>query len=364
MNPSNSSLRRFGKLSAQSLLPLAAFTVLLSIDSKWTSFLVTRIAECSVTKARMAAYGIGCAAALPLLEWALCRWLLPRRHGANLVFAFWTILLLILLGPVALILAGIVAASISLHHREGPRPLLHGGLFVGVAAALIIGLMSACLAADGYIRRDFLFAYKKMNIAKGTVYWRDTWGWVDRTHYRPDQFDEVRQAMEAAGPGKTVCVTLHEGWKAPLGFRVVFSPAYEIEVPASPEERWAVITGILLHAMEVSEGMQGASPWYHGNQLSAFQFEDIASSLRCCLDQLPNETRTKDWTGNNLPRWEEEGRRLVVLRIDSKQVWGGDPASVYPMADPSKKISLVELRKRVESANAFWKYLGDQDVKH
>jgi hypothetical protein len=226
--------------------------------------------------------------------------------------------------------------------------------------------MTACLASDSYIRRDFLFAYKKMHIAHGDIYWRDGWGWVDKTHYRPDQFEEVSVAMEKAGPGKSTRVTLHEGWKAPLGFKVSFAPSYEIQVPATPEERWAVTTGILLHAMEVSERMQGASPWYHGNQLSAFQFEDIASSLRCCLDQLPKEDIGKDWLNpdNILLRWEVEGRTLVIRKISSQDVWGEGPGpATYPMVDPSKKISLPELHQRVQTASSLWKYLGDQDAK-
>jgi len=359
--------QRLGRLIVQSLLPLAAFAVLLSIDSPWTSFLVTRIAECCVSKTRMAMYGLGCAISLPLLEWALCRWLLPTRHGVNIVFVVWTILLLVLLGPAALILAGIIAASLTLHHREGARPWVHGTLFVGLAAALIIGLMTACLASDSYIRRDFLFAYKKMHIAHGDIYWRDGWGWVDKTHYRPDQFEEVYAAIDKAGSGKVARVTLHEGWKAPLGFKVSFSPSYEIQVPASAEERWAVTTGILLHTMEVSERMQGASPWYHGNQLSACQFEDIASSLRCCLDQIPTVEKGKDWTvaSNNLMRWDEEGRRLVILKVSSEDVWGEGPGPVvYPMVDPSKKISMHDLHQRVKAATSLWKYLGDQDAKH
>lgn len=194
-----------------------------------------------------------------------------------------------------------------------------GWVFIFIPASLAF-----CVFADGQIRNDFLYSYKKRHILKEKMYYLEGWGWVDTIHYRPDHFKIVHDAVMQAD--KTGTVTLEDGWVTPLRIPVHFSSTYKFQKSSDELKNWAVITGIMLHFMRKNESVQQHSPWYHGNQLSAWQFDDMSSCLLCCLDHLPE--------GNQIDRglekhdyeklmeiWKIQGEQLVQQQVREKESW-------------------------------------------
>jgi hypothetical protein len=191
--------------------------------------------------------------------------------------------------------------------------------FVVIPASMV-----ACVFLGGQIRQDFLFAYKKKHIMKEKMYYVDNWGWVDKTHYRPDHFEQVKKAVEAVvDKGE---VTLGDSWVTPLKIEVTFSVTYKFQKQSDPMKSWAQVTGMMMHFMRTNEEVQESSPWYHGNQLSAWQFDDMSSCLLCCLDELPEK---KFFVGGEkhieqsdlLAIWQKTGKQLVGLKMQEDNSW-------------------------------------------
>ena len=183
--------------------------------------------------------------------------------------------------------------------------------------------MATCVFVDGQVRNDFLFAYKKRHIIKQKMYYQENWGWVDDVHYRPDHFDHIMKAMETAkGEGE---VTIKDGWVTPLRIRVDFSVKYKFTVPESDLEKWGMVTGMMLNYMRFNETVQEESPWYHGNQLSAWQFDDMSSSLLCCLDRFPGgkpvQGKVTRSTEELLKIWEKTGEEIVGIKMKEDESW-------------------------------------------
>ncbi|MDD7984582.1 hypothetical protein PQO01_06425 [Lentisphaera marina] len=172
------------------------------------------------------------------------------------------------------------------------------------------------------VTHEMLFQYKKKHISKGLMYYKKDWGWVDKIHYRPDHFNEILKALEDY---KTE-ITLHDGWTTPLRFPVHYSCTYEFVASTTPMERWAQATAMSTHFMALNERVQEESPWYHGNQLSAWQFDDLSSGLLACLQQCPDESLRPSGleifnTQEVLAIWSQEGKQQVPIKMDLDQSW-------------------------------------------
>ena len=206
--------------------------------------------------------------------------------------------------------------------------------------------MIACVFLGGQIRNDFLYAYKKRHIIKQKMYYVQDWGWVDYTHYRPEHFEIVKKAIDkTSGKGTTI---IHDGWTTPLRIRVDFHVKYTFTKQNDPMKDWAIATGMMMHFMRANEEVQEGSPWYHGNQLSAWQFDDMSSCLLCCLDHLPNKqffSREKGVHESEklLEIWEKTGEELVGVKMQEDNSWA--------LVKSSKKD---ELRKLVDDMKQYW----------
>ncbi len=122
-------------------------------------------------------------------------------------------------------------------------------------------LLFLCLVFDSQIRNDFLFAYKKKHIQKEMMYYRINWGWVDKIHYRQDHFDILLKSIEKVDESGEV--TLEDGWRTPLGINVHYSEKFAFKKPANELDKWAMVSGIMLHFMTLNEqiGKFSLVPW-------------------------------------------------------------------------------------------------------
>ncbi|WDE97051.1 hypothetical protein PQO03_03660 [Lentisphaera profundi] len=193
----------------------------------------------------------------------------------------------------------------------------------GLCLALyIICIISLTLLNYSPVTDKMLFQYKKKHISKGLMYYKENWGWVDKIHYRPDHFNEILHALE---DNKTE-VTLNDGWITPLRFPVTYKCTYTFTAAPTALEQWAQATAMSTHFMALNERVQEESPWYHGNQLSAWQFDDLSSGLLACLELCPDEKlrpqgkELKD-TQEILKIWSREGQVQVKIKMDLDQSW-------------------------------------------
>jgi hypothetical protein len=197
------------------------------------------------------------------------------------------------------------------------------------------------------VKSEMLFQYKKKHIAKGLMYYKQNWGWVDKIHYRPDHFTEILDALES---GKTE-VSLHDGWTTPLRFPVSYHCTYEFNAAITPLGRWAQATAMSLHFMALNERVQEESPWYHGNQLSAWQFDDLSSGLLACLEQSPKVNFHPN--GKHiierkkvLDIWQIEGREEILIKMDIEESWNlVHNKEIRPLIDRAQwKIKKLEIK--------------------
>ncbi|NQZ60032.1 MAG: hypothetical protein HRT88_21485 [Lentisphaeraceae bacterium] len=184
--------------------------------------------------------------------------------------------------------------------------------------------MAFCVFVDGQIRRDFLFSYKKRHIIKEKMYYLEDWGWVDKIHYRPDHYEIVSKALLTSKESGRI--SLGDSWVTPLKIHVSFSVDYSFQKSSDPLKNWAIICGIMMDFMRVNEQVQETSPWYHGNQLSAWQFDDMSSCLLCCLDRLPSAhklPRGKEISKKEklLLLWNKMGEQLVTQKVKENESW-------------------------------------------
>lgn len=205
--------------------------------------------------------------------------------------------------------------------------------------------MAFCLFQDGPIRQDFLYVYKKRHILKEKMTYREGWGWVDDIHYRPDHYEHISQALNI-GESK---VEISDGWITPLKIQVSFRCEYDISKSENELENWAIKTGIMLDFMKANETVQEESPWYHANQLSAWQFDDMSSALLCCLDRLPDGHeiifgRTIKDKDALLEKWIAVGEKLIRIKVKEEESW-------MMLQDEQAK----ELKNLVEKMKSNWR---------
>ena len=213
-------------------------------------------------------------------------------------------------------------------------------IYVGLLTLTAYGLCHTVFL-DGKLRSIYLYQYKFKHIKVGKLYYRQGWGWVDKVHYRLDHYEELLSHLEKTQE-ESVVLELSDAWRTPLGFEVSFERSYKVDL-TSMKDRWAVITGIMMDSMELSEKTQEGEPWYHGNQLSAWQFDDMSSNLLACLDQ-DSVVSTKSITDiadlNEL--WKQDGFLEVQRKVDLEAVW-------QYLADDKAGV-----QERVKKARSSW----------
>ena len=259
----------------------------------------------------------------------------PQQLKRN-IFWIWT-------GPLFLLMP-IAAKRREKHFAKSAKHKAHYYFFTDFLLLCVYVLSMISLTLLGYepVKNRMLYEYKKRHIAKEKMYYKEGWGWVDKIHYRDDHFLEVYEAIKKGDKQ----IKLHDGWITPLRFPVHFSVIYEFGATDSELDQWAIATAITTHFMEENERVQGNSPWYHGNQLSAWQFDDVSSGLLACLELCPNKQLRP--SGKNIKnqnelqsQWKGEGRKWVKVKMTLEESW---------------KLNKAKKLKNLV-ANAKWKVL-------
>lgn len=214
-----------------------------------------------------------------------------------------------------------------------------------VTLTMIVYGLAHTIVFEGKVRSIYLYQYKFKHIKIGKLYYRKGWGWVDKVHYRDDHYEEIKHQLDHA-EDDFVEIEIADGWWAPLGFRVDVYRKYKVDVQKAKEDQWAVITGIMMDFMELSEQIQEDSPWYHGNQLSAWQFDDMSSNLLACLDKSGREQGESIKEVAELNKlWGQEGLETVQKKIKLQDVWSF-----------IKKNELT-VQSRVDEAKPAWEVI-------
>lgn len=152
-------------------------------------------------------------------------------------------------------------------------------------ALAIAGTLFLALWGPGDARDAVLFAYKADRIERGTLVHAPGWGWVDRTHLPHEQLDEAL-AWAGGRPGDRL--HLDAELTHILGGRVPIARTYRLQAPAADDHHaWALSCAVVLDFHVHHEQAQAGQPWWTGTPLSAFQFDDLPSVLRACMDRRP-----------------------------------------------------------------------------
>ena len=182
-------------------------------------------------------------------------------------------------------------------------------------ALAIGGTLILALWGPGDPRDAALFAYKAEAIERGTLVHAPGWGWVDRTHLPHEQLDQAL-AWTRGLPGDPLVLdavlTDARGQRTPL--------AHPYALPATARDArhaWALSCAVVLDFHARHEQAQADQPWWTGTRLSAFQFDDLPSVLRACLDREPGATPAALTTdlADLRTRWHREGHDLVRTPI-------------------------------------------------
>ena len=170
---------------------------------------------------------------------------------------------------------------------------------------------------DGEARHDYLFAYKLRNIREGNLYYRQGWGWVDDSHCHAERLEHVLNAMAQAPDADAVTVTVDESFVIITGERLPVVRRYVIDGVAELDagQRWAVAAGICIDYSLANERAQAAVPAWMCAQMSAWQFDDIPSTVLTCLDRAPGAAGEEPVCVRHIPtleqRWVAEGDACV-----------------------------------------------------
>jgi len=203
----------------------------------------------------------------------------------------------------ALVLGSGTAAAYAWLRDWRPLALWH----VQWNALAIGGTLLLALWGPGDARDAALFAYKADRIEQGVLVYAPGWGWVDRTHLPHDQLDQAT-AWARGRPGDRLVLdaTLVDA----LGGRTPLAHTYALPATArDAHQAWSLACAVVLDFHHRHEQAQADRPWWTGNTLSAYQFDDLPSVLRACLDREPGANPAALLT--DVPalreRWRQEG---------------------------------------------------------
>lgn len=167
------------------------------------------------------------------------------------------------------------------------------------------------LASPGEPRTLFSYHYKASRIEAGALQYRPGWGWFDLKHASPRHFQQVERAIFTQASS----LTLETDFSDSLGQRHSVERQYKVHPhPTDPRLRWGISAGIALDLAQQSEAAQEQGPIWWGARMSAWQFDDLPSALRACLDLYPAAPTPPAMITEKaalLARWNLEGHTLV-----------------------------------------------------
>lgn len=257
----------------------------------------------------------------------------------------------------------------------GPGPGIEG-VALGAAAAIVYGrfksrwsmvlwhvqwawlgvLATVVLAVffEGEARYQYLWAYKQKNIMDGTLYYREGWGWVDNSHYHDKRLTMLLEKMDAAKTNEPLKITINEPFVTVIRRWLPVERIYLIPEPPGPNpiDRWALACSISLDFSKQNEEAQSTVPSWLCSDMSAWQFDDLASTLLTCLDRAPDaEEAGRQIRGipELLKRWEAEGDGLV--RGAYREVRLPENASARQR----------QQLKRIQESRKLWRFVGVGD---
>lgn len=219
----------------------------------------------------------------------------------------------ITLGPwavLAQLLPGFIWAWLY-RYQEHP-PWWHFGLvqvqFTGLWMVIVLG---ATLSGTQPFYRDFLVEYKRSEILAGKVFYRQGWGWVDRTHYDQGSWDTIGEWLETH-PQQPL--KLYGGFGTAPGPLLRFSREYRLLETLNPGDLWAIRSGILLDIQDTAETLQGQTPWVFANRISAYSTDDLRSALLLALDHRLEPAVQIEDRDRLLQLWGEESTEPAATR--------------------------------------------------
>lgn len=204
-------------------------------------------------------------------------------------------------------------------------------------ALAIVGTLILALWGPGDARTAALVAYKADRIDAGQLVYADGWGWVDRSHMPHDQLDA---AERWAGGDRGARLELTAKLSNVFGGRVPITRTYTLSADHLDRDgRWAVACAVVLDFHTQHERAQSEQPWWTGTPMSGFQFDDLPSVLRACLDRRPGAEPMPLQTDRDVlhARWEREGAERVVeaitevdLPLEVRRAWAWVDGSPRP----------------------------------
>ncbi len=220
--------------------------------------------------------------------------------------------------------------------------------WIGLA---VFTCVAGAVFVDGEARTQYLWAYKLRNIREGALHYREGWGWLDDSHSHKERFDLLKKELAQCAPGEDKTITIHEpfvtvtrSWKP-----VARSYRIHLDRPLNEREQWAVCAGISLHFSVESEKAQASVPKWMCSHMSAWQFDDLPSTLATCLKEAPvphpepSEIRDRVVLEQ---KWRQEGDAMVRCRFRDFIV----PPGAGPEAE--------SLMRDIEALRSQWSFVG------
>ena len=296
-----------------------------------SQFYYSEIARNSINFKDLIIYALSLIVYALSVELILRRFLQEKIHNAK--FRYGT--------AAAIILPAFVYSLI--HLRYGLIPCVYSllvGMVVGVAywkfrdwkvlamwhiqwdlTALSFTIFLAMLGTPG-ITESFMQVYKSEQIAQGKIVFDENWGWLDPSHMDEDVYNKIASHIES---GKDL-VKLKHHYTTAFGTDSFVNAAYKInytKASFNEQEKWALCSSVYFDFMTRVEKSQEEALWIFGVKPSAWQPEDLPSTLYHCLNKNPLQTSEQtDSTIELLPASNAVAvnREYVSRRVDEQNI--------------------------------------------
>ena len=180
----------------------------------------------------------------------------------------------------------------------------------------VFGALFLALVTPGAARDQVLYEYKKSRIEDGALSYVEGWGWRDRYHNHEGMYEAAHEWAARGQEGEVLTIYARingvTGQWAPVKKRYVLTAA-----PKTPMQRWAAACTVVLDYAKTYEQVQEDTWWLLGANTSAWQFDDLPSTVLTCIEvaefQGTSEPRRIETFDKQilLERWEREGLELV-----------------------------------------------------
>ena len=169
----------------------------------------------------------------------------------------------------------------------------------------IFGALFLACVMPGAARDQVLYEYKKSRIEDGALSYVEGWGWRDRYHNHGGAYEVAHEWATRGKEGEVLTLYARmngvTGQWAPVKKRYVLT-----STPRTPMQRWATACTVVLDYARTYEQAQEDAWWLLGASTSAWQFDDLPSTVLTCLE-------VAEFNGTSEPRRIETFDRDVLL---------------------------------------------------